>query len=215
MRNPRAFLTFSQDGRLLGTLTFELFADTVPRTVENFRKLCTGEQLSASGPSQRLWYKGSRIFRVVPNSFIQGGDFHRNTGGGGESIYGRFFDDESFANKHSSVGTLTMANMGPNTNSSQFVVTAGIDPAELDGRHVAFGRLVDGLEVLLAIQAVECDRGNRPVRPVLVTRCGVVGVELPKKVLSARPRRRQRGSAAPPARVTGQKRTRETSEERD
>ena len=144
--NPKVALDVTIDGRPAGTLTLELFADVVPKTAENFRALCTGEKgMGKSG--KPLSYAGSPFHRIIPGFMIQGGDFTRGNGTGGESIYGEKFADENFTLKHGGAGTLSMANAGPNTNGSQFFITVAETPW-LDGKHVVFGKVVDGMDLL-------------------------------------------------------------------
>ena len=144
--NPKVALDVTIDGKPASTLTLELFADVVPKTAENFRALCTGEKgMGKSG--KPLSYAGSPFHRIIPGFMIQGGDFTRGNGTGGESIYGEKFADENFTLKHGGAGTLSMANAGPNTNGSQFFITVAETPW-LDGKHVVFGKVVDGMDLL-------------------------------------------------------------------
>ena len=153
--NPKVALDVSIGGEPAGTLTLELFADVVPKTAENFRALCTGEK--GTGKSGKpLSYKGSPFHRIIPGFMIQGGDFTRGNGTGGESIYGEKFADENFELKHTGPGILSMANAGPNINGSQFFITVAETPW-LDGKHVVFGKVVDGMDVLKKME----EQGSR------------------------------------------------------
>ena len=154
--NPRVALDVTIGDKPAGTITVELFADVVPKTAENFRALCTGEKgMGKSG--KPLAYAGSAFHRIIPGFMIQGGDFTRGNGTGGESIYGEKFADENFTLKHFGPGTLSMANAGPNTNGSQFFITVG-DTSWLDGKHVVFGKVVDGMDVLKKME----EQGSSP-----------------------------------------------------
>ena len=124
----------------------ELFADKTPKTAENFRALCTGEK-GLGKLDKPLHFKGSSFHRIIRNFMAQGGDFTTGTGTGGESIYGTKFPDENFALKHLERGDLSMANSGPNSNGSQFFMTF-IPCNWLDGKHVVFGKVIRGMQVL-------------------------------------------------------------------
>ncbi|MBV5308137.1 peptidylprolyl isomerase [Chromatium okenii] len=144
--NPKVAIDVSIGGQPAGTITFELFADVVPKTAENFRALCTGEK------GQELRYAGSPFHRIIPEFMIQGGDFTNGNGTGGASIYGKSFADENFDLKFGDAGTLAMANAGPDTNGSQFFITVAPTPF-LDGKHVVFGKLISGMDVVRAMEA--------------------------------------------------------------
>ena len=167
--NPRVFFDMTVGGAPAGRVVMELYANDVPRTAENFRALCTGEKgVGRSG--KPLHFKGSSFHRVIPDFMCQGGDFTRGNGTGGESIYGEKFADENFKHKHTGVGVLSMANAGPNTNGSQFFICT-VPCSWLDGKHVVFGRVVDGLDVVKAIEKVGSRSGSTS-KPVVIADCG-------------------------------------------
>jgi len=172
MANPSVFFNMTIGGQPAGKIVMELYKDTVPKTVENFRALCTGEK--GTGKSGKpLHFKGSSFHRVIPGFMCQGGDFTRGNGTGGESIYGSKFEDESFqgkAGKHTGEGCLSMANAGPNTNGSQFFICTGQTP-HLDGKHVVFGKVVEGMDVVKAIEKVGSQSGATK-QPVVIDDCG-------------------------------------------
>ncbi len=169
MANPRVFFDITIGGRPAGRVVFELFADVVPRTAENFRALCTGEKgVGRSG--KPLHYKGSGFHRVIQQFMCQGGDFTRGNGTGGESIYGEKFADENFALKHTAPGLLSMANAGPNTNGSQFFITTVVT-SWLDGKHVVFGKVVEGMNVVQAMEAAGSRSGTTSA-PIVIADCG-------------------------------------------
>ncbi|KAL3696754.1 hypothetical protein R1sor_010830 [Riccia sorocarpa] len=168
--NPRVFFDIQIGGKLAGRMVIELYADTCPKTAENFRCLCTGEKgIGQSG--KPLHYKESIFHRVIPSFMAQGGDFVRGNGTGGESIYGTKFPDENFVRKHDKPGVLSMANSGPHTNGSQFFLSTVATPW-LDGKHVVFGQVIQGLEVLKEIEKMGTTRGNTK-KEVMIADCGM------------------------------------------
>jgi peptidylprolyl isomerase len=171
MANPTVFFDITIGDKPAGRITFELFADVVPKTAENFRALCTGEKgVGKSG--KPLHYKGSSFHRIIQQFMCQGGDFTRGNGTGGESIYGEKFADENFKLKHTEPGLLSMANAGPGTNGSQFFITTVVT-SWLDGKHVVFGKVTSGKEVLTAMEAAGSRSGSTS-KDVVITDCGEV-----------------------------------------
>uniref|UniRef100_A0A7S3LAD5 Peptidyl-prolyl cis-trans isomerase n=1 Tax=Amphora coffeiformis TaxID=265554 RepID=A0A7S3LAD5_9STRA len=167
---PVVFFDISIGGSPKGRIEIELRADVVPITAENFRCLCTGEKgVGRSG--KILHFKGCQFHRVIPGFMAQGGDFTRNNGTGGESIYGAKFPDENFELPHEP-GALSMANSGPDTNSSQFFFVFSKQACgHLDGKHVVFGSVISGLDVVNAMEQVGSDSGKTRV-PVVIADSG-------------------------------------------
>ncbi|KZT58099.1 hypothetical protein CALCODRAFT_260117 [Calocera cornea HHB12733] len=171
MVKPRVFMNFMVGDAPAGRVIFELFNDTAPKTAENFRALCTGEKGVSPISDVPLYYKGCTVHRAIKDFMIQAGDFTKGNGAGGESIYGAPFPDEDLERPIDSEGLLVMANRGPDTNSSQFFVTVRPCP-HLDGKHVCFGRVVAGYDVIEKISNVETDGKDRPLEKVLIASCG-------------------------------------------
>lgn len=167
--NPRVYFDITIGDKAAGRIVFELFADAVPKTAENFRALCTGEKGQGTS-GKALHYKGSGFHRIIKQFMCQGGDFTRGNGTGGESIYGDKFQDENFDRKHTEPGLLSMANAGPNTNGSQFFITTVVT-SWLDGKHVVFGKVVEGIEVVEAMEAVGSSSGSTSAE-VVIADCG-------------------------------------------
>ncbi|CAI5771997.1 SUMO-protein ligase 2-like isoform X2 [Podarcis lilfordi] len=162
--NPIVYLEVSADDEPLGHVTIELFSNIVPRTAENFRALCTGEK--------GFGFRNSIFHRIIPDFICQGGDITRQDGTGGQSIYGEAFEDENFEIKHTGPGLLSMANRGRDTNNSQFFIT--LKKAEhLDFKHVVFGFVKDGMDVVKKIESFGSPKGVVSKR-ISITDCGQI-----------------------------------------
>jgi cyclophilin family peptidyl-prolyl cis-trans isomerase len=151
----------------LGRVVMGLYGDVVPKTVENFKTICEGGK-KVDGAD--LTYSMSEFHRVIPRFMLQGGDITQGNGRGGMSIYGRNFPDENFNLNHMGPGTLSMANAGKDTNGSQFFITTAPAPS-LDDKHVVFGRVLEGMDVVAACEAVGTESGQ-PLGQVAITACG-------------------------------------------
>ena len=167
----RVFMDIVAGNNALGRIEIELFFDITPQTCENFRGLCTGEYGDGHVYRKKLTYKGTKIFQIIEGKYMIGGDVVYNSGRGGESIYGEFFKDENFKRRHACGGLLSMNNFGKDKNNSQFIITIKACP-QLDDKHVVFGHIVKGMEVIKKISKIPTDMNNRPKVKIFVFNCG-------------------------------------------
>lgn len=174
MPRSKVYFDISIGGEPKGRIVFELYNDVVPKTADNFLKLCEGKSgMCKSKPSIPLHYKGSIFHRVIKGFMCQFGDFTNFNGTGGESIYGDKFEDENFILKHDKPYLLSMANAGPNTNGSQAFITCAPTP-HLDGKHVVFGEVIQGKRIVRTIEKQPTTENDKPSEDVQITDCGVL-----------------------------------------
>jgi len=174
------FFDITIGGEPAGRIVIGLFGKTVPITVKNFRELAIRHLTNPSSDGRLVGYKGSTFHRVIPEFMIQGGDFTKGDGTGGESIYGGRFNDENFKLEHYGAGWVSMANAGPNTNGSQFFITTN-KTSWLNRKHVVFGKVVKGMDVVRKIEATKT-KSDRPVEPVVIVDSGVIEIAEPYAV---------------------------------
>ena len=152
-----------------GRIVFQLFDEEVPKTCKNFRYLCTHSLFKKNKPS----YQDTSFHRVIKDFMLQGGDITRGDGTGGYSMYGEQFNDENFELTHNQPGMLSMANSGPDTNNSQFFITTKKTPW-LDNKHVVFGIILSGFDIVKKIENLETDDKDKPIQTVTISKCGLV-----------------------------------------
>lgn len=174
----KVYFDVSLGGEPLGRITLGVFGREVPRTAANFVELARGGHEHIKGVHHDRYYghyEGSSFHRIIKHFMIQGGDFENNDGTGGRSIYGPTFKDENFKIQHFD-GALSMANSGKDTNGSQFFICTS-HTHWLDGKHVVFGKVVDGMDIVRKLERVDTDSRDRPRLPVRIDKSGVVGHE--------------------------------------
>ena len=167
--NSQPYFDINIGDDYIGRVVFQLFDEDVPKTCKNFRYLCSTGILNKNKPS----YQDTIFHRVIKDFMVQGGDITRGDGTGGYSIYGEQFDDENFNLTHNQPGMLSMANAGPNTNNSQFFVTIKKTPW-LDNKHVVFGIIISGFDIIKKIEEYETDEKNKPLKDIVIKKCGLI-----------------------------------------
>ena len=167
----KVYFDIDVDGENAGRIVFGMFGNTVPRTAANFATLADGS--AGTGNSGKpLHFKGSNFHRIIPGFMAQGGDFTAGNGTGGESIYGNKFNDENFDLHHTKPYLLSMANSGVNTNGSQFFITFKPTPW-LNNRHVVFGEVIEGTEVVDALEKLGSGSGATS-KKVIIADSGIL-----------------------------------------
>ncbi|XXG57330.1 hypothetical protein AAC387_Pa03g4509 [Persea americana] len=168
----RVYLDVDIDGQHAGRIVIGLYGQVLPKTVENFRALCTGE-MGKGVSGQSLHYKGTPFHRIISGFMIQGGDTVYGDGRGSDSIYGGTFHDENLKIKHSHAGVVSMVNSGPNSNGSQFFITT-VKASWLDGEHVVFGKVIQGMDTVYAIEGGAGTYNGKPRKKVLIVESGEI-----------------------------------------
>lgn len=174
----RVYFDITIGGEDAGRIEIGLFGKTVPKTVKNFVELSTLHHAKESDGSKLVGFKGSVFHRIITDFMVQGGDFTNGDGTGGESIYGHRFADENFKLKHYGAGWVSMANAGKDTNGSQFFITLKAT-SWLDGKHVVFGKVLKGMNIVRKMEATKTDGRDRPVKEIKIADCGILPVEKP------------------------------------
>ena len=162
LKPKNVFFTVEKNGNIVGNIVIKLFDEIVPKTINNFRTLCEYKK-----------YIRTPFHRIIKDFMIQGGDFTNHNGTGGESIYGKKFEDENFELNHDKPYLLSMANSGPNTNGSQFFITTSIT-SHLDGKHVVFGEVIKGFDIIYDLNITDTDNKDMPTDRILISDCGLI-----------------------------------------